>query len=86
MCMALTACGRPSNRQLCEKAAEMTAVENPRRTIDERFYTRCERKVQDMRLNAGVLRFGGVASCMQQAGTLKEFYDCGVPDKPPPRH
>ncbi|MGB1016272.1 MAG: hypothetical protein ACPG4T_19200 [Nannocystaceae bacterium] len=82
----MTSCGAPTNEELCVKAAELSQREAPKRAINDRFNKSCMRKVQGMRLDAGVLRFGGVASCMQAAETSKDYYSCGVPDKPPPRH
>lgn len=85
-CALISGCGQPSNDELCEVAADIQLREKPDRKIGERFHKQCKRKVQNMRLDAGVLRFGGVARCMKEAQSTKDFYACGVDDKPPPRH
>ena len=85
-CTLVMGCGAPKNTELCDVAAELSKREFPKREINERFTKLCMRKVQNLRLDAGVLRFGVVARCMKEAETSKDFYACGVDDKPPPRH
>jgi len=85
-CTLVASCGAPTNEELCAKAAEISQREAPKRAINARFNKSCMRKVQNLRLDAGVLRFGRVARCMLAGETSKEFYACGVGDKPPPRH
>ncbi len=82
LALLLGACA-PSDDELCVHISTVTGKLSDEGLPKKRFFNRCTRSVKGRRLDAGALRWGGVAKCVKAAQDQEAIDACWVGQKPP---